>query len=503
MGTCCGGTGLENHVRYQDAVYFRSAPGTPRVVWVNQYVASTLRWPDAGVRLTQDTRYPLEGGSRIRVDVTGDLELRLRVPGWVTSGAVVRVDGEAQTAGPDDGTDGAYLVLRRDWRPGTVVEIDLPLTLREVATPDDPSVVSLELGPTVLLARSAATTWLPVATAAWRRLDGTLDAPLVPGDGGTWHLGDLVLEPAWSGSDERYHLYLRRSDATIAFAGADPAADSGVPDVARPDGRTFLDTVWSDGGFADRPAFLEAVLRVTHEFAGLGLLGGDEARRVLVAAARCDVGRAGGPAAPGAPAGEEAALLARAPEAAHTGSAPRVAIVPAEAPAVSGWHLRPVALTVSARADAGQTAVEVRVGEAPWTPAGAGPLVLADGVHTVTARAVDSSGRERRVVREVSVDTRPPVTTATVRRLGARGVEISLSAADDVSGVDSIRWKGPDTFWATFAEPFTRALSDEPQVIEYTSTDRAGNQEPVRTLVLPGWGEPAAAVSVTPPTVVP
>ncbi len=111
--------------------------------------------------------------------------------------------------------------------------------------------------------------------------------------------------------------------------------------------------------------------------------------------------------------------------------------------------------------------------------------MLADGVHTVTARAVDDQGRERRVVREVSVDTRPPRTKVTTKRLGPRGVEINLAAADDVSGVDSIRWKGPDTFWATFAEPFSRALSDVPQVIEFAATDRAGNQEPVRALVLP------------------
>jgi hypothetical protein len=116
------------------------------------------------------------------------------------------------------------------------------------------------------------------------------------------------------------------------------------------------------------------------------------------------------------------------------------------------------------------------------------PLRLGDGVHTVTVRAVDRDGRERHVVSEISVDTTPPVTTATARRLGPRGVEINLAATDDVSGVDSIRWKGPDTFWATFREPFTRALGDEPQVIEFRATDRAGNEEPVRTLELPPAG---------------
>lgn len=493
VGTCCGGTGLENHVKYQDAVYFRSFPGAGRTVWVNRYVASAVHWPEEDVRLVQETAYPLEGTSRIRVDAAGDLDLRLRVPAWVTGTCTVTVDGEAQ---PVAAVPGQHVSLRRDWRPGTVVEIALPLTLREVPAPDDASVVTLELGPTVLMARSAATTWLPLATAAWRRLDGTLDAPLARAKDGTWRLGDLVLEPAWSGADARYHLYLRRADTHIVFAGAASASGPGVasgslvPNAARADGRTFLDVLWSDGGFATRAAFLDAVLRTTYEFTDLGLISTAEAAEVLRAAARSGVGRdpADGGAAHPAARDEEAALLSRAPTAAHGGSAPRVEIVPATAPGLTGWYLKPAELTVQARADAGdarEPVVEIRVGDAPWTPAGRAPLVLGDGVHTVTARAVDGDGRERRVTREISVDTGPPRTTATTRRLGPRGVEINLAATDDVSGVDSIRWKGPDTFWATFREPFTRALADRPQVIEFTATDRAGNEEPVQTLVLP------------------
>lgn len=486
VGTCCGGTGLENHVKYQDSVYFRSVPGADRTVWVNLYVASTLRWAEEDVHLVQETAYPLEGTSRIRVDATGELELRLRVPGWVTGDFTVTVDGEAQAA---DAVPGQYVSVRRSWAPGTVVDVGMPLALREVPAPDDTALVTLELGPTVLLARSAATTWLPVASASRRRLDGTLDAPLTPADDGTWRLGDLVLEPAWSGSDARYHMYLRRSDAHIMFAGSgsDTASGSGVPNVARQDGSTFLDVLWSDGGFATRADFLRAVLRTTHEFVGLGLLSAAEAADVLRAAARSGVGREDRDTA-GDAAREEAALLAEAPTAGRDGAAPRVEIVAATAPGVTGWYHRPAELRVTARADAGEPIVELRVGDAPWAPAGTGPLLLGDGVHTVTARAVVRGGRQRHVVREVSVDTRPPRTTATARRLGPRGVEINLTATDDVSGVDSIRWKGPDTFWATFREPFTRALADRAQVIEFRATDRAGNEEPVRTLVLPPAG---------------
>ncbi len=94
---------------------------------------------------------------------------------------------------------------------------------------------------------------------------------------------------------------------------------------------------------------------------------------------------------------------------------------------VSGWYHQPAELTLTARADAGEPTVEVRVGDGPWVAAGPEPLRLGDGVHTVTVRAVD---RERHVVSQIRV-------------------EVNLAAPDDVSGVDSIRWKGPDTFWAT------------------------------------------------------
>lgn len=484
VGTCCGGTGLENHVKYQDSVYFRSVPGAVRTLWVNLYVASALDWSEQDVRVVQETVYPLDGTSRLRVDATGDLDLRLRVPGWVTGGFTVVVDGSPLVL---DAAPGQYASIRRDWTPGTTVEVTMPLTLREVPAPDDASLVTLELGPTVLLARSAATTWLPLGAATWRRLDGTLDVPLHPSDDGTWRLGDLELEPAWSGSDARYHMYLRRADARIGFAGAasGSAADSGVPNVAREDGSTFLDVLWSDGGFASRAGFLRSVLRTTQEFVGLGLLSTADAEAVVGAAVRSRVGRAADDAADSTFLAEATATLR---EVAREGSAPRLEVVPATAPGVTGWYRRPAELTITARSDAGAPTVEVRVGDGPWAPARPEPLTLEDGVHAVAVRAVDQEGRERHVVREVSVDTTPPRTTATARRLGARGVEINLTATDHVSGVDAIRWKGPDTFWATFREPFTRALGSEPQVIEFRATDRAGNEEPTQTLVLPPAG---------------
>ena len=73
LGTCCGGTGLENHTKYQDTIYFRSAGGG--TLYVNLYIASTLKWD--GFTITQQTDFPREQKSTLTVSGRGRLEIKL------------------------------------------------------------------------------------------------------------------------------------------------------------------------------------------------------------------------------------------------------------------------------------------------------------------------------------------------------------------------------------------------------------------------------------------
>ena len=76
-------------------------------------------------------------------------------------------------------------------------------------------------------------------------------------------------------------------------------------------------------------------------------------------------------------------------------------------------------------------------------------------------------------------------------------MEITLEATDAGSGVDKIQWEGPGTFWGTYSEPFTRALTDEEQVVEFAATDAAGNEEARGRVVLPALGaEPSLDLDV-------
>ncbi len=480
VGTCCGGTGLESHVKHQESVWFH-APGQ---LYVTQYVPSRLRL--AGGEVTLRTRYPRDGRVAVEFGAAFSGELCLRIPPWA---AGARIDGVAVPV-PESG----FVTLRRDFRPGDTVALELPLPLRLVPTPDDPTLVSVELGPTVLLARDDATTTLPVAAAAHRRLDGTVAGHTAEGD--LVSVFGRTFEPAWSGGDHRHHMYLRLAEPEIAFPGSAP----GVPDRKDAEGWSFLTGLWADGGYTDADAFFTAVHRGVVRAARSGLLSREEAVAVLMAAASSTlddptVPRRGvlGPDAADAPRVtrltsatgqpvEDIVHWSLPPDIGRGDPLPVVRVEVTGDRAPSGWYTREPGCAVTSL---GSATVEVAVGEGPWQPATGANIPVREGRQVIRGRATDSAGRTVHATREVAVDTRPPSVRAEVRPLGPSNVEVTLRAEDDVSGVDRVRWRTPETFWGVYQEPFTRALREEPQTLEFSATDRAGNTTEVQRVVLP------------------
>lgn len=508
IGTCCGGTGLENHVKYQDTVFFHS-PQADAELWVTLLVSATLDWREQHATVRMRTAQPLGGVTELAIDGIADgtaLTLRIRIPEWIVEPPIVRVGDETISAPVEDG----YLVVRRPWISGEVLRIETRAALRAVATPDDPTLQSIEFGPSVLVARSDATTTLDLALTQRRRLDGSLRADddasadavgaALRADGAV-HIAGVRFEPVWTGRDERYHMYVRASGSEIGFAGT----ATGVPVRVRHDGTSLLDDVWREPVPSTRADFLDRVAETASAARRDGLLSQAELVEVLEAAAVADVDGLGGTrrgtAAEGdgtevtwsESAGADGARLAEwsVPRAlADAPIAPSVSIATGVVPAPSGWftEIPTIAVIADDLAGVGGLAVEVSVGDGQWMPY-AGPFALpGDGEHRVRARATDASGASGHAARDIAVDTGAPVSTATVRRLGS-SVEITLTATDEVSGVERIQWEGPGTFWATFQEAFVRALADEEQVIEFAATDRAGNEEARQRLVLPARGD--------------
>lgn len=120
-------------------------------VQVHQYAPGDVRATVAGAAaLRVTTEYPRDGRVELEVVDTpaAPWTLSLRIPSWAV-GATVTVDGEAV---PGVGT-GGYLPVRRTWRRGDRVTLDLPVRPR--LTVPDPRVesvrgcVAIERGPLV------------------------------------------------------------------------------------------------------------------------------------------------------------------------------------------------------------------------------------------------------------------------------------------------------------------------------------------------------------------
>jgi uncharacterized protein len=122
------------------------------------------------IKVTQTTKYPWSGAIRIAIDpaATGSFVLKVRVPGWARNQAMpsdlytfedkndaapkLRVNGKEAPLALDNG----YAAIRREWRKGDVVDLDLPMPIRRIrANPKiaaDQQRIALERGPIVYAA---------------------------------------------------------------------------------------------------------------------------------------------------------------------------------------------------------------------------------------------------------------------------------------------------------------------------------------------------------------
>jgi DUF1680 family protein len=142
------------------------------VLYVNLFVQGEGTADVGGrkVTLKQETRYPWDGSVRITIEpeATSAWTLLLRIPGWARDEAVpgglyrfadnlkekptLKVNGKAVVLALDKG----FARVRRDWKKGDVIELNLPMPVRRVvaheAVKDDAGKVALERGPLVYCA---------------------------------------------------------------------------------------------------------------------------------------------------------------------------------------------------------------------------------------------------------------------------------------------------------------------------------------------------------------
>lgn len=122
QSTCCGGTGSENHTKYQQSAYFAN----DHTLWVGLYMPTTLHWKEKGVTIMQDCLWPAQHSAIKITEGEGDFTLKLRVPYWATQGFSIKVNGKEVAKSYQPST---YVELeQKHWKVGDVVEIDMPFS---------------------------------------------------------------------------------------------------------------------------------------------------------------------------------------------------------------------------------------------------------------------------------------------------------------------------------------------------------------------------------------
>ncbi len=195
---CCSGTLPQVAADYRINTYFRDGSG----VYVNLYLPSTLKWMQSGapVELTQKGEYPYDSHVEFEVKTSKHVEfaVNLRIPTWA-EGASVSVNGKREAA-----SSGSFARVRRKWKNGDRIELELPLTARlEAIDAQHPDTVALVVGPVVPFAVTDAQ---PVVTRA-QLLAATKIKP------GLWHVttsgGIMKLLAFTEIEDQPYTTYLR------------------------------------------------------------------------------------------------------------------------------------------------------------------------------------------------------------------------------------------------------------------------------------------------------
>jgi DUF1680 family protein len=188
---CCVGTGMENHVKYGDSIYFHDADS----LYVNLFIPSELRWHDKGLTVTQTTRFPEAGATRLTLACPRPVSaaLKIRCPAWAR-GMKVSVNGRAHEVAAHPGS---YVSLPGFWKSGDHIDVTLPMHLHSEALPDDPAKVALLYGPLVLAGQLGAEGLAP-------------PIPYAAGDQGAYfHVADPPVPVLVAGDDQPLDAWIK------------------------------------------------------------------------------------------------------------------------------------------------------------------------------------------------------------------------------------------------------------------------------------------------------
>jgi len=210
--TCCVGSGIENHVKYGESIFFKGVDGS---LFVNLFIPSVLTWKEKDLKVTLNSNIPSDKNVKLTIETprAQELNLRIRKPYWATGNVDVKVNGKAVVASlqPD-----GYLLISRTWKNMDKVDMSLESSLHAMAMPDNASRKAYFYGP-VLLAGDLGhrepdpMSGIPVLVTDHKEAASIFTRE--PGDSIAFktnkvgYPGDVTLKPFYNMDDEFYTVY--------------------------------------------------------------------------------------------------------------------------------------------------------------------------------------------------------------------------------------------------------------------------------------------------------
>ncbi|MDQ1090194.1 glycoside hydrolase family 127 protein [Siphonobacter sp. SORGH_AS_1065] len=208
--TCCVGSGMENHVKYNESIYFKGADGS---LYVNLFIPSKLNWEEKGLQVNMETQLPADSSIRLTLHPKKaiSLPLRIRKPHWAGT-VLVLLNGKPVS---DLKEEEGYLVINRKWNAGDLVEVSLPSKLYTVAMPDNPDRKAYFYGPLILAGNlgpqeTDPAVGIPVVVSNDSDPNRYIKSTGKPLEFQTSRLGNpgtLTLQPFYALQDDHYSVY--------------------------------------------------------------------------------------------------------------------------------------------------------------------------------------------------------------------------------------------------------------------------------------------------------
>ncbi len=199
--TCCHGTGMESRYRFMENIY----AGKGDDLYINLLVPSELSGEDS-LSLEENE----EGTVTITLKSTLAGKLHIHVPAWAQDSFAACINGKCVWSGGKADPEGkgaeeaalkdGFLELPAGMTEGTVITMQLPMSLRVMTNTSDASLINVACGPYILAGLSEETEFLPAPELT--------DIQRETGD--VFRAGSMKMIPLARVDQEAYHVYFRR-----------------------------------------------------------------------------------------------------------------------------------------------------------------------------------------------------------------------------------------------------------------------------------------------------